>query len=1065
MSLSNLSVRRPVAASMFFLAIVLLGFIALRQLAVDLFPDLNYPRLLIRTRYGDASPLEVQELITRPVEEAVSAVSGIKRITSRSREGISLVTLQFYWGTRMDYTALSVREKLDEIRFLLPREAGRPQVLRLDPSARPIMEIAVSGAAIGRLTDLCRQVIRRRLEQLPGVALVEVTGGMEPQIEVKVDPQKLLVQNISLRNIADALKQNNLSFSGGTIKKGRYRYALRIEGEFQSIDDVKQTAIIPASGAPPVRLGEIAIVRYIPRDRESLTRLNNRETVGLLVTKEAGANTVQVSRLIKKILKEIRNGYPELSFFIVSQQADFIESSISNVFFSLILGSILAFLSLFLFLHNFRHPVNIGLSMPVSILATFVFMRLAKVNINMMSLGGLALGIGMLVDNSIIVLENIFRLREEGKDEVTASIVGAREVAMPIVASTLTTCAVFLPIIYVRGIAGQLFRDQSLTVTFSLLASLLAALSLLPVLTSRFRGRRSLQPSMDFTAEAFTAGKKPSVSYRIAKAFIGAFYILWGKIRRAFQNFYRKTTSPLFRRFDLGLNSVFNAYHRLLLYALDHKSIVLAILCLSFVLTFFVGYSLDRRFLPPLHPDEIRYHLRLPPDASLYQTGEVTEAIVKRLLADPHVAYIFSRVGKSQSILQATRPAGLNEAELIIRKKPGKTVNTAKFVAGLRERLPKTYTYQGYFEGGEKIYTDVLGLQGKDLELDIQGDFIRTLLPVAREMKQRLSRLRGIADTQISYRAGVTQYRIQIDRNKAAFYGITVNDVGNAIRNRFHGRIATRLKEFDRTIDILLRPDIKWRNNWKTVSSQLFNFRGRPLPLKEIIHSRQVQTPEELTRQNQQAVIRLTASLAGLPRKTAIREIQQIADQMQLPETVHIRFGGRQRELRDSFNSLKMALLLSVILVYMIMAAQFESLRYALLILATIPFGVIGGIWLLAVAGQSLNVISGVGFIVLTGIVVNDAIIKVDFINQSRRAGKPVRAAILEASQKRFRPILITTVTTVFGLVPMALSSGNGAALRQPLAIVLIGGLSLATLLTLVIIPMLYELISGKTIK
>lgn len=1062
MSLPRISVSHPIATIMFFLAVVLLGIISLQRLAVELFPEMHYPRLLIRTAYGDTAPEEVVEFVTRPIEEAVSAVGDLKQVTSRSRSGVSIVTLEFYWGTNMDYASLRVREKLDEIRVLLPRTAERPQLLRLDPSAQPIMQVAVSGVELSQLTMMCRRVVRRRLEQIRGIAFVEVVGGLEPQIEVQVHPEKLLTHNVTIEDISRALRANNVSFTGGTIKGGRYRYTLRIDGELRSLDDIRQVSIARRAKQSPLLLGDISNVFRAPRERRSITRLNGLESVGLLLTKEAGANTVTASRSVLEVLDQLRSEYPELKFFIVSRQSDFIEQSLSNVRSAILWGGLLAFLSLLFFLRTVTYPITISVSMPISIIATFVFMYFAGISVNMMSLGGLALGVGILVDNSIVVLENIFRLRESGHGLVSASVKGAEEVAMPVLASTLTTCAVFLPVAYISGVAGQLFRDLSLTVSFSLFCSLLVSLSMLPVLFSRFRGRpvpqavvspaggidgqspkgqravpRSRQVRSPGTGRDATAGAEDSAA--------GAGRLL----------------QPVFARFETGMESVLRAYHRLLRGCLENKAIALLILLVVFVLSLFTVRILDRRLFPPLRTDEVSYRVELSPDVTLYQTAEVVGAIESNLLNDASVEYVFSRIGMLESILQSGEEEAPYRAELTIRMKEAANMTPQGFMEHLDLKMPEQYEYQGRFESGERIYRQILGLFPGDLQVNVRGPTWEDLVPVAMEVENGLKRLPGIQATNISHRGGATQIRISVDRAKAAMYGISTDQVADLIRQNVKGQVATQIREFDRFVDIVVRPDIEWRDSWEDITSRILAIDGTVLTVEQLIHQDRVTAPEELLRDDQEHIVRVNAALSGISLKDAIRRTERMLAGIEKAEHVRLEIGGQHLEYQHTVYSIKFAFLLSLILVYIILAAQFESLRYPFVILLTVPLGTIGGIWLLAATGHSLNVISGIGFVVLAGIVVNDAIIKIDFINKARLRGKTIREAIYEAGEKRFRPIVITTVTTVFGLLPMALSGGTGGELRQPLAVVLIGGLSIATLFTLVVIPVIYELISG----
>ncbi|NOX37260.1 MAG: efflux RND transporter permease subunit [Calditrichaeota bacterium] len=1052
--------HRPIAVLMTYAAVLLLGFLSLQQLAVDLFPDLNYPRLLIRTHFGEASPQEVQEFVTRPIEEAVSAVSGIKRISSISREGLSLVTLTFYWGTRMDYAALAVREALDEIRPLLPEETDRPRVLRVDPSALPIMQIAVRGASLRELTDLCQQVVRRRLEQIKGVAMVTVVGGITDEIEILVDFPKLVVQGFQIQDIVEVLKQNNVALTGGTIKQGRYRRAIRIDARLRSVEDIGKLALYTPNAGQPVYLRDVATIRRIPAEPTNIIRINGQPAVGLLITREAGSNTVETARRVQALLQEIRQLYPVLEFDIVSNQATFIQQSIRNVFSSLIWGGVLAFLVLFLFLKNFWHPLTIGVSIPVSIIATFIAMHFAGVSVNMMSLGGLALGIGMLVDNSIVVLENIFRHREEGKDLVNAASSGASEVAMPILASTLTTCAVFLPIIYVKGVAGQLFRDQSLAVTFALITSWVVSLTLLPVLASRFRGRRVVY----FAGESGESGDSKRRRGRLLRGMLHIAGIGWEVGKRIFaigQRIVGKYWAGVHNGFERGFQQVYRSYHRLLLYALENKKTVLFCVMFLFGMTVILATRLDRRLFPPIESQEVQYHLQLPEGATLTRTLEVVNTIEQRFLQVPGVSMVYSRIGGLDQAFRASEEEGDNRAVLLIRFE-GTSPSTLNIVERLRRALPKPFVYEGNFIGGESVYRHILGIAPSDFEVDVRGRRLEEILPLAQRIKDWMMADPDFADVTWSHHTGGVQLTAKLDRNKLTQLGLSAERVVQAVRQRLGGVQATQIREYDRTIHVVVKSDFDQQVRWQDVQNMFIASQGMFIPVREIIRVQHSPAVEQLNRMDQEAVIRITASLPQIGRKQAEEKLSAWLQGQSLPPDVRVEPGGDYQEMQRSLRSIQLALALSVILVYMILAAQFESLIYPFIILITVPLGILGGVWMLGLWGESWNVISGIGFIVLAGIVVNDGILKVDFINRARAAGKSVREAILEASRKRFRPIVITTVTTVLGLIPMAISGGSGAELRRPLAIVVMGGLIVATFFTLVFIPLVYEWVSRR---
>ncbi len=1046
---------------MFFIAVILLGIISLRQLAIDLFPHLDYPRLMVRVQYADTPPEQMVNLVTRPIEEAVGNIRGMKKVTSVTRQGLSLINLEFFWGTDMDYASLSVREKLDEVRYYLPDEAERPQILHIDPSAKPVMHIAVGGADIHQLTEVCRNLIRRRLEQLQGVAMVETVGGLEREILVEVDPQKLLVQNITLDQITSSLSLNNLAQGGGTIRHGRYRHSLYIDGEYRTLEEIKQTGLILSGRDHPVRLGDIARVDYVPEERRSITRFNGNEMLGLFITKESGSNTVAVCNQVRTELDRMTAEMPTLRFQIVSEQSEYIQSSIDNLFSNLIWGALLAFVCLILFLQNITHPLTIGISMPVSIISTFIIMHFSGIQLNMMSMGGLALGIGMMVDNSIVVLENIFRLREEGMEPIESCHRGASEVALPVLASTFTTCAVFLPIIYVQGVAGRLFRDYSLTLSFSLLASIITSLLLLPVLISRFRGRDNLRMESLPIRLTYRSDRRPGKS-RLSSRLLSILGRWGGWISRRTLPLWQGLTRPVFQGFNRGYDTIYDHYHHFLLYALAHKKTVLLGLGLSLLLTALAAVRLERRLMPPLQQTEYRLTIELPVDATLYQTAEVVHAVESNLLQIPDIESVFSRVGPLESVFQSDEIVGEHQVLLMIRRQSGSTLSDTDLLNRMRESLPKAYSYRSYFESGDLTFTELLGAGGSDLQLDVRGYPSEQLRSVAEQLKEQLRSVNGLKDVHLSWQPGVMQYQIKLDRTRAAIYGVTLNDLTRALKSQTDGLVATRIKEQEKSIDILVRPSPDYRDSWEDIYRRLLNVGGRAVPVSEITQSRIVRAPEHILRRRQQETVQVLANISQVSRNRIMADVKRITDRIQLPSTIRIVPGGEQEEIQSSFRSLRWAFILSIVLIFLILAAQFESLKYPFLIMLSVPYGLIGAVWLLALCGSSLNVISGIGFIVLSGIVINDDIIKVDFINQNRRQGMPVREAILDASRKRFRPIVITTLTTILGVIPMVFSRGNGAELQVSLSLVIIGGLTTGTILTLILIPVFYELFSGE---
>ncbi|MBA3558257.1 MAG: efflux RND transporter permease subunit, partial [Gemmatimonadaceae bacterium] len=661
MSLPRLSIRRPVAVAMVFFAIVLVGVLSFRRLPIDLLPDIAYPKLVVFTSYPNVAPSEVERFITERVEQGVSAVPGVERVESISREGISLVTLRFAWGTDMDFAALNVRERLDNMRGQLPERADRSVVMRTDPASEPVMSLSVSGRNdLWSLRNLAESVIRRRLEQIDGVARAAVVGGLEREIHVDVDTRLLESYGLTIDDVATALAGANASAPGGTILRGRYRYALRTLGEFQSVDEIAAVPITrrgeargaggasaaTSGGAAPeasatatrgvITLRDVAQIEDGSRERETIARYNGRDAVGLLLFKESGANTVRVAEQVNEVLVQLRREYPEITLDIASSQAGFISASIANVVQEVIVGGILAFLVLFLFLRDARYPVAIALAIPISIVATFALFDAAGVSLNIMTLGGLALGVGLLMDNSIVVIENIFRNRELGLPMREAAAVGAEEVQRAIVASTLTTIAVFGPIIYVRGVAGKLFGALSLSVAFALSASVLVALMLLPALAARWEGG----------GDAAKPGRIRSLLRR-AGARVGA-------------SVERLVRRPL-DSFDDGFARLMRWYERILLVALAHRGRVVALSAVLLAGTIALALTLERSVLPRVDQGAFQARIELPRGTPLQETSALAERIERAALGDSAVTAVFTRAGRQEAIFGVDeRQTGIN---------------------------------------------------------------------------------------------------------------------------------------------------------------------------------------------------------------------------------------------------------------------------------------------------------------------------------------------------------------------------------------------------------------------
>jgi HAE1 family hydrophobic/amphiphilic exporter-1 len=1123
-SLAGLSIRRPVAMSMFYVAVVVLGVVSFVRLPIDLLPDIAFPTLSVWTTYRGAGPAEVERYVTDPIEEQLGRVPGVRHVTSSSREGQSLVRLQFAWGTDMEFAALHVREQLEELRNSLPETADRPDILTSDPTSDPILTLAVTGEDLEPLAQLSETVLKRRLEQLDGVALAAVTGAPERELRVVVDPDRLDAHGLTLSDITAALDQANYSAPGGMIRRGRFQYSLRTLGQFTDVDQLREVTVGPEGGsgsgrsqgqgagrpvsesggrggsggpAAPVRLDQVATVLDTVADAQTVSRFDGQPAIGLQVYKESGTNTVRVASQVRATLEQLRSEVPGVRLTAASSQAVFIRQAISNVVQSLLLGGLLAFLVLFLFLRDPRYPVAIGLSIPISVLAAFALCYFANVSLNVMSLGGLALGVGMLVDNSIVVLENVFRHREEeGARSRQAASRGASEVAGAITASTLTTVAVFGPVLYVKGVAGALFGDLSLAVAFSLLASLLVALTLLPVMAARFGGARvaSRESSADGTAamtvpvaaRADAGGSSPLVrrlggriggavhfatrygaaasraSARVLRFVAGSVHESYTELFHAAGRAVSRVTTPVFEAFDRRFRRFAGRYEEALEWSLDRRGLVLGWTAGLLIAAMLFGETLPRSLMPRVDEGSFRVDLELPTGTPLPVTSRTAAQIEGVLREAKGVESVFARVGRARSSeVAATELSGVSTAALEVRLAAG-APPARDVVASVRRRIraagvdPRHVSFE---TGRASSLGRALGAVGADLAVQVKGQRLDELVAVAESARARLAGRPHFADARIDLRRTQPELAVDIDRDAVARYGLTVRQVADQVEAYLRGAQTSRpYSEFSRKVGIRVVLPAAARTDLPDVLGLTVG----GVPLSALVRSHRDYAPVEIRHDGQARTVQVLTDVAGAGLSRAVGEARRLLAGLRTPAGVSVRVGGQNEEMRESFRSLLFAFGLALLLVYLILAAQFESVRQPLVVLISVPLAAIGAVPALWLARDGLNVMSGIGLVILIGIVVNDAIVKVDFINQRRSAGLTLRAAILEAGRLRLRPIVMTTVTTVFGLLPMALGWGAGADLRSPLAVAVIGGLLSSTLLTLIVVPVVYSLVAGR---
>jgi len=1052
MQLVDFATRRRVTIVMCMVAIALFGFVSLARLKVNLLPDLSYPTLTVRTELVGAAPLEIENLITRPVEEAVGIIRNVRQVRSVSRSGQSDVTLEFVWGTDMDLAGIEVREKLDLLQ--LPLEAKRPLLLRFDPSTEPVMRFALlekgdargadSGAHVERLKFLRRFAedrLKPDMEAVPGSAAVKVSGGFEDEIQVFVDQQKLAQLGLSIETVASRLRAENVNLSGGRLEQGTQRFLVRTLNEFQSIEEMAD-AIIASVGGQPVYLRDVASVTHGYKEREAVTRVNGRESVELAVYKEGDANTVQLANALTERVEALRKTLPaETELTPVYDQSKFISSAIGEVRDAALIGGLLSILVLYFFLRDARATYVAGIVIPVSVIGTFMLMYLSGVTLNIMSLGGIALSVGTLVDTSVVILESISKKREAGLGAFEAARTGTSEVVMAVTASALTSIAVFFPMVFISGIAGQLFRDQALTVTYGHILSLLVGLTVVPMLVA---GRGA--------SETVNAAAAPLGRFARGIAWIGA---LFGRGARAISGFFRLIFSPfvwltqtLYRRLERG-------YVPLLEWSLSHRGRVIAASLVLSLVTFALVPRLGTELIPQLSQGEYNVDLRLPPGTPLDQTDRIVESAQRSAMQIGGVALSYSVAGTGNRLDANPVDAGENTGKLSITLVPGSGhAEEAASMNALRPRLEMVAGLQYQFSR-PSLFTF-----STPLEVVVSGYDLERLRTVAEQVRARMDAAGTYTDIRSTVEAENPEIQIVFDQDRATRLGLKVRDIADRIVTSVRGEVATRYRLRDKQIDVLVRSVHARTASIEEIRNLIVNPGSeRPVPLSAVAAVTLSVGPAEIRRIGQERVAVVSASYTGSDLGTAVKDLQGILSRIDLPPGVSSYLAGQSEEMQDSLRSLTFTLALAVLLVYLVMASQFESLVQPFVILFTIPLGLIGVVWAMFLTSTTISVVAMIGIIMLTGIVVNNAIVLIDAVNRARQRGLNKHAAILYAARARLRPIVITTVSTILGLVPMALGFGDGAEVRTPMAITVIGGMTVSTLLTLVVIPVVYSLL------
>ena len=1030
MKLSNFSVNRPVAVIMVILALMMIGAVSLSGLHLDLLPEMELPVAIVITGYTGSAPQEVENMVTRPLEEALGTVGNISSISSMSSMGSSIVIPQFEMGTDMEFAALEMREKIDMVRGFLPEGADDPMVIKMDINLMPVMVLGISGERpVQELKAFAEDIIKPQIERQEGVASVEVTGGLTREIQVIVEPERLAAHGLSMSQVVQSLQLQNMNLSAGRVDRGGQEMALRVIGEYDEVDQVGDTVLTTTSGIR-LSLKDVARVEDSFKDITGFSRLGEQPGISITVQKQSGANTVSVVRSTKAALEKLAPQFPEgVSIFTVMDQAKYIEFSISNVTSNLLLGAILAMLVLFVFLRNLRSTMVIALSMPISVITTFVLIYFGGLNLNMMSLGGLALGIGMMVDCSIVVLENIFRMREKGLDRKEAAISGSNEVANAITASVLTTVAVFFPIAFVKGIVSELFTELALTVSFSLLSSLLVALTLVPMLSSRLLKVNHLHNNNN---------RNETTDQRLQGRFARLMSIS-EKWFKALDEYYRVLLARCLARRALTV------------------IIVAALLVGSLTLVPAIGAE----FIPAIDQGMINVTVELPHGSSLEETDRVVSQVEQVFSGyEEEIELIFSSIGGGGMMIGMGGTGGSNTGGIYVSLVPleERKLSTQEVIEGVRSQI-------GNIPGAE-ITVDAqdistsMGMVSAPVEVSVKGENLSELERISAEIADLLRDIPGTWEVATSLEEGQPEIQLLVDREKAGVYGLSAAQIASAARMAIEGQVATRFRTGSDEIDVRVRLSEGGSKELAEIENLLVDSPlGLMVPLGEVAEIREVQAPITIQRSDQVRVVSITAQLQGKDLASVMGEVQHAVEENAfLPHGYTVKYGGEFELMTESFADLFLALLMAVALVYMVLAAQFESLLHPLVIMFSIPVAAIGVILGLFITGTSFSVVTFIGVIMLVGIVVNNAIVLVDYVNQLRGRGLARDEAILTAGPVRLRPILMTALTTILAMVPLTFGLGEGAELQVSMAVAVIGGLTVSTFLTLVIVPVVYSI-------
>lgn len=1018
MKLHELSVKRPVAVTMAVLMFVVIGLYSLTMLKTDMMPEMEMPMAIVATTYSNVGSEEIEDLVTKPIESAVSSVQGVDSITAQSSEGVSLIMLSFVQGTVMDDAVRDIEDRIDLYAQMLPEGANDPMVIKLDTSAMPIfmMSATYEGYSLVQTKQFVDDNLKTKLEAIDGVASVSVTGASDRVINVTVDPDKMHGYDLSTNDLASAIAAQNLNMPAGATEGMNKDLTAKAEGEFKKAEDVASVPIMTKNGQV-IYISDVATVTDTFSEIDTLARLNGENALSISITKESDANTVDVVNGVKKVLEEVKKDAPHFGYNITMESASYIENAISSVVESGLTAAILAIIILVLFLGNVRSSLIIAISMPVSIILTFIGFYFMKMTLNVVSLGSLTLGIGMLVDNSVVVLENIFRRRTTlAEDPRTAALKGSGEVLGSVVASVITTCIVYVPILFLDNMMAEMFKQLAFVIVLSQIASLLATFLLVPTLSERVENVGKKDKKLLFVLEPF----------------------------------------------EKMMNKLYTLYEQGLRYVLSHRKRFMLATIAVFVVSVLIAGQLGMTLMPESDEGVVSVSVELPKGSKLESTDKIIKLVEEKIKEYPEAETIFSNVGSGA--MSAIMGSSSNSASITVTLKDNRKTETKDAVSEIRQLLSDVT--------GAVIEVSAsstaMSMSSNSIEFNFSGDDDEKLYAFVNEAEKVLADIDGVAETSTSISDTQSEVRIKLDNKKAAKYAMNTATVASQLSGILNGKTASTLKQSGSEYDI----NIVYPENYITDYSQLKTMQiksntGQWISLSDIADVKIMQGQTTLTRIDRKRTVSLTGALYGTDMGTANREFNKAIKELNMPEGINMVAAGSFEVMVDAMLSLTLAIFLGILLMYMVMAAQFENLLHPFIILFTVPLSLIGVIFGHVLSCDQISVLTFVGMLMLIGIIVNNAILLIDFISAERKE-KPDETrteCVVRSALTRIRPILMTTLTSVIGFMPMAMSKAEGSEMMAPLAVTLVGGLAIGSLLTLFVIPVIYTWMDDKQIK